>query len=141
MKVILDTDLGIDDAVALAYAVGNPNIELLAVTGTYGNVYVEQGVSNASALLGLLGAPEVVVSGGLAHALGCESFNRLKVSARIHGEDGLGNLAAKYGLDVATREPVATGGVDLIIEACLQVDSKKLERELDDCLAVLFERL
>lgn len=39
MKLILDLDTGIDDAMALAYAVGSPDLELIGVTGTYGNVY------------------------------------------------------------------------------------------------------
>ena len=41
MKLILDLDTGIDDAMALAYAVGSPDLELIGVTGTYGNVYTE----------------------------------------------------------------------------------------------------
>ena len=38
MKTILDLDTGIDDALALAYALGSPELELIGVTGTYGNV-------------------------------------------------------------------------------------------------------
>ena len=35
MKVILDLDTGIDDALALAYALAHPDLELIGVTGTY----------------------------------------------------------------------------------------------------------
>lgn len=38
MKVILDLDTGIDDAMALAYALGSKEIDLIGVTGTFGNV-------------------------------------------------------------------------------------------------------
>ena len=43
-KMILDLDTGVDDALAISYALGSPEIELIGITGTYGNVLVEQGV-------------------------------------------------------------------------------------------------
>lgn len=54
MKLILDLDTGIDDAMALAYAVGSPDLELIGVTGTYGNVYTEVGVQNVLNLLEMM---------------------------------------------------------------------------------------
>ena len=50
-KIILDLDTGIDDALAIAYALGSPELELIGITGTYGNVLVEQGQRNSLALL------------------------------------------------------------------------------------------
>lgn len=61
MKMILDLDTGIDDAFALAYAIAHPDIELIGVTGTYGNVTIEQGMANTRALLKLLGQPDIPV--------------------------------------------------------------------------------
>lgn len=58
-KLILDLDTGVDDALAISYALGSPEIELIGITGTYGNVLVEQGVRNALAVTDLLGHPEV----------------------------------------------------------------------------------
>ena len=49
-KMILDLDTGVDDALAISYALGSPEIELIGITGTYGNVLVEQGVRNALAV-------------------------------------------------------------------------------------------
>lgn len=40
MKAILDLDTGIDDALALAYAIAHPDLDLIGVTCTYGNVTV-----------------------------------------------------------------------------------------------------
>ena len=54
-KMILDLDTGVDDALAISYALGSPEIELIGITGTYGNVLVEQGVRNALAVTDLLG--------------------------------------------------------------------------------------
>ena len=46
-KMILDLDTGVDDALAISYALGSPEAKLIGITGTYGNVFVEQGVRNA----------------------------------------------------------------------------------------------
>ena len=60
-KLILDLDTGVDDALAIAYALGSPEVELIGITGTYGNVLLEQGVRNALAITELLGHSEVKV--------------------------------------------------------------------------------
>ena len=49
-KLILDLDTGVDDALAIAYALGSPEVELIGITGTYGNVLLDQGVRNALAI-------------------------------------------------------------------------------------------
>ena len=49
-KLILDLDTGVDDALAISYALGSPEVELIGITGTYGNVLMEQGVRTALAI-------------------------------------------------------------------------------------------
>ena len=88
MKIILDLDTGIDDALALAYALAHPDLELIGITGTYGNVPVELGVRNARALLELLGADNVPVYTGPTR----EGFTVAPISAFIHGRNGLGEI-------------------------------------------------
>ena len=61
-KLILDLDTGIDDALALAYALASPEVELIGVTCTYGNVVVEQSVRNTLAILELFGRTDVQCS-------------------------------------------------------------------------------
>lgn len=99
MKMILDLDTGIDDAFALAYAIAHPDIELIGITGTYGNVTVEQGMANTQALLKLLGQPETPVYAGATVA----GFEVSEASARIHGADGVGNV------DIAAEKAQSTG--------------------------------
>lgn len=41
-KLILDLDTGVDDALAIAYALDSPEVELIGITGTYGNVLLDQ---------------------------------------------------------------------------------------------------
>lgn len=92
-KIILDLDTGIDDAMALAYIAGSEEAELLGVTGTFGNVYTQKGVENALMLLHLLGREEVPVYPGARHAINRKRFLRQAVSARIHGENGVGQIS------------------------------------------------
>ena len=61
-KLILDLDTGIDDTLAIAYALASEqadDVRLIGITGTYGNVTVETGMRNALAVTDLLGHPEV----------------------------------------------------------------------------------
>ena len=91
-KMILDLDTGVDDALAISYALGSPEVELIGITGTYGNVLVEQGVRNALAVTDLLGHPEVKVYQGLPHSSTTDHFEVLPISAFIHGDNGIGDV-------------------------------------------------
>lgn len=89
-KIILDLDTGVDDALALAYALGSPELELIGVTGTYGNVLVETGTRNDLAILELFGRGDVPVHAGLPHASTRDDFEVLEISEFIHGKNGVG---------------------------------------------------
>lgn len=56
-KVILDVDPGVDDAIAVCLALGNPDLDVLAVTATGGNVSPEQATINVQAIVELLDPP------------------------------------------------------------------------------------
>jgi len=88
-RVIYDTDPGVDDAMALYYALAHPEIEVLGVTTTFGNVTVQQAASNALYLLAIAGRAQVLVTQGVAAPL----VKRAEAPPdHIHGADGLGNL-------------------------------------------------
>lgn len=124
-KIILDMDLGIDDAMALAYIVGNTEAELLGVTGTYGNVYVGQGIKNARMILNLLGADQIPVTGGLEHALCKGKFERMEVSAQIHGTDGIGNVSEYLNEEENVNGIEKEGAVRFILD-----HAKKYNKDL-----------
>jgi len=90
-KVIYDTDPGVDDAMALYFALAHPAIEVLGITTTFGNVTVEQAAINALYLTALAGK-NVPVTQGVARP--CRKPAELP-PAHIHGADGLGNLTAR----------------------------------------------
>lgn len=112
-KIILDLDTGIDDALALAYTLGSPELDLIGVTATYGNVLVEAGVRNDLALLELFGRSDVPVYAGEPHALAKESFEVLEISAFIHGKNGIGEAEVPE----PTRKVQELNAVDFLIES------------------------
>jgi purine nucleosidase len=114
IQMILDLDTGIDDSLALAYALANPDIKLLGVTGIYGNVTTSQGVQNALDMLHLFGEDAIPVFLGEDHAMDKEGFDRHEVVARIHGENGVGQIT----LPRAFRKPENCCAVDFLIESC-----------------------
>ena len=91
-RVILDTDPGVDDAMAIALCVSHPDIDLIALTTVFGNVSVDQSTRNAQFVLDVFGATDVVVSKGLGHPL--VQLPR-EHSESVHGADGLGNCCDK----------------------------------------------
>ncbi|KFI94089.1 putative nucleoside hydrolase protein [Bifidobacterium saguini DSM 23967] len=112
-KLILDLDTGVDDALAISYALGSPEVELIGITGTYGNVLLDQGVRNALAITDLLGHPEVKVYKGLPHSSTTDSFEVLDISAFIHGKNGIGEVE----IPDSPRQPETESAVDFIIDA------------------------
>jgi len=86
-KVIIDTDPGVDDAMAIAYALAHPDIDLLALTTVFGNTSCEFATRNAQYLLECFGAKQVDV------AQGCSSpsvQDPWPFPDFVHGSDGLG---------------------------------------------------
>lgn len=85
-SVIIDTDPGQDDAVALALAIGSPKeIDLLGVTVVAGNVPLERTVDNARRILELCGRPDVQVFPGADRPL----LEPLVTAEYVHGQSGL----------------------------------------------------
>ncbi|AZA11628.1 nucleoside hydrolase [Corynebacterium gerontici] len=112
-KIILDLDTGIDDALALAYALGSEELDLIGVTATYGNVLVEDGARNDLALLELFGRSDIPVFVGESHALSRDGFEVLEISAFIHGKNGIGEAQ----IPDAQANVQEQSAVDFLIES------------------------
>jgi Inosine-uridine preferring nucleoside hydrolase len=89
-KVILDTDPGIDDAMAILFALRSPALEVLGITTVFGNADIEIATANALRLVELA-EREVPVAQGAAHPL---VLPKAPPPDFVHGSDGLGNIAA-----------------------------------------------
>ena len=113
-KVIIDTDPGIDDAMAVFFAMAHPDIELLGLTTTFGNVSVAQATNNALTLVELAGVNVPVAMGAAAPGIRPPR----PFPAFVHGTDGFGNqnlpgprtaavsgTAAQFIVDTVRRHP------------------------------------
>jgi purine nucleosidase len=88
-KLLIDTDPGVDDALALLLALCSRDVEVIGVTTTYGNTDVKSATRNALYLLELTGRSEIPVASGAEVPL---NGARRSFATHIHGENGLGNL-------------------------------------------------
>lgn len=92
LKVVFDTDPGVDDALALAFLHGHPSLELLAVTTVFGNADIETTTRNARYLCQRFGISAPIAKG----APGPLQRERNPSPVAIHGDNGLGNYPAQY---------------------------------------------
>jgi len=88
-KIIIDCDVGVDDALALILAFHSPELEIGAVTGVNGNVPLERVFENIEKVLCLLQPPDPpFIAKGADRPLKGESV----YAHSVHGEDGLGGI-------------------------------------------------
>jgi purine nucleosidase len=107
IPVIMDVDTGVDDCIALLYAVASPNVELVAATCCAGNVVASRAAANTLAVLDLAGSGDVDVAVGSPAPL----VAPLR-TATSHGPDGLG-----YAELPEARRPLSTRfAPDLLVE-------------------------
>jgi purine nucleosidase len=98
--MIIDTDGGTDDAVALWWALGDPRIDVVAITVTWGNVGLDTAAATVRRVLAAAGRTDVPVALGADAPLGPTPLEGL--STHVHGTDGLGGHAGGWPLgDVA----------------------------------------
>ena len=115
-RIILDTDPGIDDALALFLALASPEVQLEAVTTVSGNVGVDFTTLNALALLELAQRADIPVARGSARPL----LRPPVYADYVHGPRGLGYLE----LPAPERSPVTSHAVAVIIETIMNAPSE-----------------
>ncbi|WP_083268768.1 nucleoside hydrolase [Lentzea guizhouensis] len=102
MRLIVDADPGIDDALALYYLKARADIEIVAIGTVHGNVPVRQATANALRLAERLGI-DAPVAMGAARPLA----QPLKTAEDVHGPDGLGGYAGDEPQRSHTTESAA----------------------------------
>ncbi|KAL6221504.1 hypothetical protein ACLB2K_004900 [Fragaria x ananassa] len=88
-KIIIDTDPGIDDAMAIFVALKSPEVEVIGLTTIYGNVYTTLATRNALHLLEFAGRTDIPMAEG-SHVTITQG-TKLHIADFVHGTDGLGN--------------------------------------------------
>jgi pyrimidine-specific ribonucleoside hydrolase len=86
---VIDTDPGIDDALALLLALASPEVDLRLVTTVHGNVELDRTTDNALRVLHLAGRSDVPVAAGAAESLVHAQPER---AGHVHGTAGLGGV-------------------------------------------------
>ena len=106
IPLIIDSDPGLDDALAIGLAAASPEIDLLAVTTVGGNADVTRCTQNALRLLHAYGRDDVPVAEGAAGAL----LGSVVRATEVHGESGIGTTV----LDPSPTEARPEGAVALM---------------------------
>lgn len=110
--IIMDVDVGVDDALAMMLALRSPELDLRAITTVSGNVHVDKTSVNALKVLEAMGVSRIPVAKGAAKPL----LRDLEVAEDFHGKDGLGdsNIALpklqvdkRHAVDLLTEETAA----------------------------------
>ena len=110
-RIIIDTDPGVDDALAFLLALASPEIKLEALTTTQGNVTIEKATRNALSVLELANASHIPVAQGSVLPL----VQPLRASDAVHGASGIGNSK----LPEPRTKLVSGHAVDYLIERVL----------------------
>ncbi len=110
--ILIDTDIGVDDAMALILALRSPEVSVKAITTVAGNIEVEKCTLNVHRILDLLQVQDrPIVAQGARHPL----RGRLLTASEVHGKDGLGNISNSLPPVKASKPGRA---VETILECC-----------------------
>ena len=108
-KIIIDTDPGVDDTMAIFFALCSPELELLGLTTIFGNVHTKLATKNALRLLEIAGRTDIPVAHGADDALTGDFEGPVPF---VHGEDGQGDIF----LPDPARAPIDLSAAQFIVE-------------------------
>lgn len=111
-KIIIDTDPGVDDAMAILLALKSPEIELVGLTTIFGNVYTPLATQNALRLVEFAGQPNIPVAHGAELPLLVPLDS---VADFVHGIDGFGNVNLPLPRGQAVAKPAAQFIVETVM--------------------------
>jgi len=100
LPVILDVDTGVDDALAILFAIAHPGLDVLGISCVAGNAALDRVVENTLRILDVARAGDVPVAAGAHRPL----IEAARAAAHVHGESGLGSLALPPGARQAVPE-------------------------------------
>src|SRR6266568_8197340 len=102
-RVVIDTDPGVDDALALLLVMRSPELKIEAITPVAGNVPLELSLPNALRMVEIAGRTDIPVAVGAKAPL----LRRLVTAAYAHGENGLGGAVFPEPKIKPVAEPAA----------------------------------
>lgn len=108
MRLVVDTDGGVDDCTALWWLVQHPEVELVALLATWGNADRDLAAANLRRVLHAAGRDDVPVALGADDPIGPAPLAAR--ASHVHGDDGLGGHGAAWSTGAAGYHE-ATAGV------------------------------
>lgn len=102
-RVMIDTDPGVDDALALLFAMRSPELKIEAITPVAGNVPLDLTLPNALRMVEIAGRTDIPVAAGANRPL----LRRLVSATYAHGENGLGGAVFPEPATRPVPEPAA----------------------------------
>lgn len=119
VQAIIDTDPGLDDAIAILYALRSPAFEVLGLTTVAGNIGLAATTRNAGRLLALARRTDIPVVAGASRPL---KRPALDVASHIHGVDGVGGVPLPQA-----AAPALDGAVDWMAEQLANAPDKTVD--------------
>ena len=102
-KILIDADTGIDDSIAILFALKRPDVRVMGVTTGFGNTTARQAAENSLRLIRLAGVPyEVPVAVGATEPL---AGNWKGPDPHIHGPNGIGGVELPPSPQQPLEEP------------------------------------
>ena len=118
-QVIIDTDIGIDDALALLYALKSDEVKVEGVTTVFGNISVEQATENALRVLRLADAGyEIPVVPGAGRPLSRPFSGHF--ASHVHGENGIGDV----DIPASEQRPTTERAEDFIVRKAEELEGE-----------------
>lgn len=109
---MIDVDTGVDDALALSYAINSKDLEVIGITTCHGNVSVENATNNTSYLLDVLNRSDIPIAQGASHPI---FKKRTKdFSTHFHGPKGLGEIDTSKVVNQQTQRDATTFLTEMI---------------------------
>ncbi|MGU3576137.1 nucleoside hydrolase [Brucellaceae bacterium C25G] len=114
-KIIIDSDPGQDDAVAILLALASPELDILGITTVAGNIPLTLTQTNARKVCEVAGRKDIKVFAGAARPL----VRQLVTAEEVHGDTGLNG----YDLPTPVMPLQLQNGVDFIVETLLREEA------------------
>lgn len=117
-RILIDADTGIDDSIAILFALASDRLHVEGITTCFGNVSAAQAADNTLRLLQLSGCGY-----GVPVAVGAEttlSGERMPAPEGIHGKNGIGDVA----LPPSPQQPLAMEAADFIVQKAQELEGE-----------------
>ena len=108
-KIIIDTDPGVDDTMAIFFALASPELEVVGLTTIFGNVHTHLATKNALRLLEIASRTDIPVAHGADNPLTRPYDGPVPF---VHGEDGQGNIF----LPEPSSRPMSISAAQFIVD-------------------------